>query len=103
MRSRQLALELAREPQVSFAMLALRAVAVAAGGGHDVRVAAVLTAIAHRAERLGAALANGRDHLALLARDPLGEALEIRGGIAAEDILNGAHLEVPHRAVLMRA
>jgi hypothetical protein len=98
-----LALELAGEPQVCLAVLALRAMAVAAGGRDDVRAAAILAAIAHRAECLGAALANGLDNLTLLGRDPFGEALEILGGIAAEEVLKGAHLEVPHRAVLMRA
>ena len=62
------------------------------------RVAAILAAIADRAERLGAALANGLDDLTLLGADLPGEALEILGGIPAEDILNGAHFRDPPSA-----
>ena len=98
MRAGQLAFELALQPQARLAVLALRAVAVATGGGHDVRVAAVLALVADRAEGLGAALAEGLDDLAVRGGDRLTEALQIGGRILAKDGLNGAHVTGPPSA-----
>jgi hypothetical protein len=69
-------------------VLALRAVAVAA----------VLALIADRAEGLGATLAEGLDDLAVRGADRVSEALQIGGGILAEEGLKGAHLTGPPSA-----
>ena len=88
----QLALQPPLQPLLGLAVLALGAMAVAAGGRAHMRMATVLALVADRAIGLGAALADGLDDLVVLGGDVLAEARQVLRPEAMEELLDGTQL-----------
>ena len=88
----QLALQSPLKPLLGLAVLALGAMAVAAGGREHVMMATVLALVTDRAIGLGAALADGLDDLMVLGGDVLAEVRQVLRPEAVEDLLDGTHL-----------
>jgi len=63
---------------------------VAAGGGHDVGEFALLAAVAHRTQVVGAAAADGVDDTDVADRDRRAEAFQVDDAEGLKDLLNGA-------------
>ena len=87
----KLARELAFQPLPTFMILALRAMAVAAGAEEKVLLAAVFAFVDERAVLFGLAVDDRRDHLFMLGRHHIAVEAEVLRGIGAENVVNLSH------------
>jgi len=93
--SGQLSLDLSFEPLVGLVMLAVGAVAVAAGAVDAVGRAAFLALVDRRACGWGAAVHDGVDHFAVYFRHGAGVLFQVFDGVGPEDVIYGCHGRTP--------
>jgi hypothetical protein len=70
-------------------------VAVAARAGHAVKLTALLTLVNDGTVSFGSALAEGVDNLFVLEGHGLLVAIEVRGAVGTEDVIDAAHVINP--------